>query len=130
MTEKRHDPRLVHRMFNFGNWHMTFWPFFGFLTQAEGNLLCLLINQQQRWSREEEEWHPDNWFYCKVRTIQNVLFMGKRTQSYILNSLAKKKLIKFEKRGFPPKRYIQINYAKIEECVNKVFLEAANRKTK
>ena len=118
----KHGENRDHHRFDFGKWFMVYRPFFWMMSYQEAALLCFLINQQQRWA----EGDPDTWFFCKVKTIERAIAMAENQQTRWLRGLQVKGFVKFERRGLPSRRWVQIQYAAIAEACDKVELPNFN----
>lgn len=104
---------ILPRIMASGAWFMFPKELLAFLSEGEAILLAYLINHSYKCNEE----NPEAEFFCKIKTIQNHIFMKPEKQSRMLAGLQRKGMITIKRKGLPAKRYITIYFVAIWEAI-------------
>lgn len=78
---------------------------------AEAILIGELCSQYNYWRAKKGL--EGGWFYSTVANVEEETGIKRTTQTTLLTKLEGIGLLKFKKMGMPPKRYVNLNFAKI-----------------
>lgn len=82
-------------------------------------MLAMLIRVCERVGADARREGWTGWFYYRADQAERELKFDRKKQARILDRLRKMKLIRYQRRGIPPKRYFWVDYVKIRECVKR-----------
>lgn len=93
------------------------WDFCLIMPEPMAIMMAYLINFARRCRAEQT---GKGWFWCTVKSMEKQLrHLNRDAQHHRLKFLKENLFIDMEKRGNPPKRYIYINYDRLDEALSR-----------
>lgn len=83
----------------------------------EAALIGELCSEFNYWEARGEL--RDGWFFSTVDNVERATGIKRTTQTTILNRLCGMGIVKVSKSGMPPKRYVKIQWDKLEEVLDR-----------
>lgn len=101
-----------------GDWIQFAMKYTKFMPTMDALTLGFIINDQHKYCLHPEVYQEyDGWFYTTIKKIEENVGIPEKTQRRILNRLKEMKLIKTKRKGTPLKRYIQVDFKRLNQLL-------------
>ena len=114
--------RAIQLVFADSFWIRTAYGFRKYLTADEVLLLFYLVN----WSVLKRK--ENDWFFCRMSQIMDELHISQKVQSKLIRGLEEKGYIETMSEGFPPTRWIRINWGILEKHSLEIYEELQTKR--